>query len=74
MKLLRNLKRAKRDPRIDEKKWMNAELLTIEVPAHMVADVQAKINNLYADTTNDMSYDRRSRSGSTNHERSSSRK
>lgn len=53
MKLLRNLKRAKKDPKVDEKKWMNSELLTIQVPQHMVAKIQAKINHLYDEPEQD---------------------
>jgi hypothetical protein len=49
MKLLRNLRIAKHDANLDERKWMNPELLTIQVPQHMVARIQSKMNNLYDD-------------------------
>lgn len=49
MKLLRNLRTAKNDPYLDERKWMNPELLTIQVPQHMVAKIQAQMNSLYDD-------------------------
>lgn len=44
--LLNNLRRAKLDPKVDEQKWMNPELLTIEVPENMVASIQQKLNSL----------------------------
>ena len=44
--LLNNLRRAKLDPKVDEQKWMNPDLLTIEVPEYMVSEIQEKLNAL----------------------------
>lgn len=74
IKLLRNLKKAKNDPKINERKWMNPELLTIHVPPHMVAKIQTKINNLFDEPTEEDFQVRNDRSKTVIQERSSSRK
>jgi hypothetical protein len=43
--LLGNLKRAQIKRVVDVEKWVNSELLTIEVPENMVEQIQAKLNN-----------------------------
>lgn len=51
--LLRNLKLAKLDPKIDCKKWANMDSLTIEIPESMVPEVQAKIHSLFTHSENE---------------------
>mmetsp|Transcript_32156 Transcript_32156/g.28501 ORF Transcript_32156/g.28501 Transcript_32156/m.28501 type:complete len:268 (-) Transcript_32156:8-811(-) len=70
LKLLRNLNVAKKNPRIDEKRWMNPELLTIEVPRYMASKVQKKINKLYEDHDNIVVGHQRSLSNSMNYDSS----
>jgi len=40
IKLLNNIRIAQVDPSINEQKWMNPELLTIEVPEHLLKAIQ----------------------------------
>ena len=44
--LLNNLRIAKQNPKIEVQKWINPELLTIEVPENMVPMIQEKLNAL----------------------------
>ena len=46
IKLLRNLKLAKEDPRIDEQKWINSDLLMVEVPEYLIEKIQNKIGKV----------------------------
>ena len=47
LKLLRNLKIAKRNQGLDEMRWMNPEVLILEVPSHLAPKIQSKMNKLF---------------------------
>ena len=72
--LLRNLKVAKLDSKIDCKKWVNMDLLTIEIPESMVPEVQAKLNNLFTQSDDENTPIKQIKKHSNSNKRSSSSK